>query len=107
MRREGRQKFRPCFRERLLPGLPGRSSEVERQELKFLQLNLGRGKDAQDLLLQTERERGADVLLISEQYKWSDNSVCYQDASRGAASLFLTLNWASGTSWRPKRGSFG
>ena len=48
--------------------------EVERQELKFLQLNLGRGKDAQDLLMQTAKERGADELLISEQYKWYDNS---------------------------------
>ena len=59
---------------RLLFGLPGRASEVERQELKFLQLNLGRGKDPQALLMQTARERGADVLLISEQYKWSENS---------------------------------
>ena len=33
--------------------------------MKCLQLNLGRGKDAQDLLMQTARERGADVLLIS------------------------------------------
>ena len=77
----------PCVRERLLPGLPGRASEVERQELKFLQLNFGRGKDAQDLLMQTARERGADVLLISEQYKWSDNSAWYQDASRRAGIL--------------------
>ena len=48
--------------------------------MKFLQLNLGRGKDAQALLMQTARERGADVLLISEQYKWSENSL-YQDVS--------------------------
>ena len=66
---------------RLLPGLPGRASEVERQEVKFLQLNLGRGRDAQDLLMQTARERGADVLLISERYKWSENSSWFQDAS--------------------------
>ena len=69
MRRQRRQRCRPCVGERLLSGLPGRASEVERQELKFLQLNLGRGKDAQDLLMQTARERGADVLLISEQYR--------------------------------------
>ena len=42
--------------------------------MKFLQLNLGRARDAQDLLMQTARERGADLLLISEQYKWSENS---------------------------------
>ena len=55
--------------------------------MKFLQLNLGRGRDAQDLLMQTARERGADVLLISEQYKWSENSSSFQDASRKAGIL--------------------
>ena len=44
-------------------GLLGSASEVERQELKFL--NLGWGKNAQDLLMQSARERRADVLLIS------------------------------------------
>ena len=39
--------------------------------MKFVQLNLGRGKYAQYLLTQTGREREADILLISEQYKWS------------------------------------
>ena len=32
--------------------------------------------------MQTARERGADVLLISEQCKWSENSAWFQDASR-------------------------
>ena len=50
--------------------------------MKFLQLNLGRGKEAQNLLMQTAKERGAEVLLISEQHKWSENSAWYQDASR-------------------------
>ena len=72
---------------RLLPGLPGRASEVERQVLKFLQLNLGRGKDTQDLLMKTARERGADVLLISEQHKWSENSSWFQVASKRAGIL--------------------
>ena len=57
----------PCLRWRLLPGVSERASEVEKQEVKFLQLNLGRGKDGQDLLMQTDRERKVDVLLISEQ----------------------------------------
>ena len=55
--------------------------------MKFLQLNLGRGKEAQNLLMQTARERRADVLLISEQHKWSENSAWYQDASRRGGIL--------------------
>ena len=55
--------------------------------MKFLQVNLGRGKKAQNLLMQTDRERGADVLLISDQHKWSENSALYQDASRRAGIL--------------------
>ena len=37
--------------------------------------------------MQTARERGADALLISEQYKWSENSSWFQDASRRAGIL--------------------
>ena len=55
--------------------------------MKFPQLNLGRGKEAQNLLMQTAKERGTDVLLISEQHKWSENSAWYQDASRRAGIL--------------------
>ena len=49
--------------------------------MQFPQLNLGREKDAKDLLMQTARERVADV---SQQYKWSENSAWYQDASHRA-----------------------
>ena len=61
--------------------------EVEGRKVKFLQLNLGRGKEAQNLLMHTARERRADVLFISEQHKWSENSSWYQDASRRAGIL--------------------
>ena len=37
--------------------------------------------------MQTDRERGADVLLISEQHNWSENSAWYQDASGRAGIL--------------------
>ena len=55
--------------------------------MKFLQLNPGRGKEAQNLLMQADTERGADMLLIREQHKWSENSAWYQDASRRAGIL--------------------
>ena len=80
----------------LLPGLQGGASEVEKQELKFLKLNLGRGKDVQALLMQNARERGADVLLISEQYKWSENSSWIQDASRRAGILVCSPDLSVG-----------
>ena len=57
--------------------------------MKFRQLKLGIGKEAQDLLMQTARERRADVLLISEQHKWSENSASYHQVELG--SLFVAL----------------
>ena len=63
----------------------GRASEAERQELKLLQLRLGRGMHAQDLLMRTARERGADVLLMSEfGWRWR-MCVCI------AATFLLTI----------------
>ena len=79
-----------------MPSVPGGTPEVEGQEGKFLQLNLGRRKDAQDLLMQTTRERGADLLLISEQYKWSENSAWYQDASRRTGILICSPDLSVG-----------
>ena len=75
------------FGERFLPNIQDGTPEVKRWKVKFLQLNLGRGREAQNHLMQTARERGADVLLISEQHKWSENSAWYQDASRKAGIL--------------------
>ena len=64
--------------------------------MKFLHLNLGRGKDTQALLMQTARERGADVLLIGEHYKWSDNSSWFQDGSRWAGILVCSPDLSVG-----------
>ena len=46
--------------------------------------------------MQTARERGADVLFISEQYKWSDNSSWFQDESRGAGILVYSPDLSVG-----------
>ena len=70
-----------------MPNIQGGAPEVERWKVKFLQFNLGRGNEAQNLLMQTARERRADVLIISEQHKWSENSAWHQDASRRAGIL--------------------
>ena len=42
------------------------------------------------------RERRADVLLISDQYKWSENSAWYQDASRRAEILVCSPDLSIG-----------
>ena len=46
--------------------------------------------------MQTARERGADMLLISVQHKWSENSAWYQDASRRAGILVCTPDLSVG-----------
>ena len=52
--------------------------------MKFLQLDLGRGKEAQ--------------LLISDQHRWSENSAWYQDASRRAGILVCSPDLSIGDS---------
>ena len=60
-----------------MPNICGEATEVDGWKVRFLQLNLGRGKEAQDLPMQTARE----------QHKWSENSAWYQNASRRAGIL--------------------
>ena len=50
-----------------MPNVSGRAPEAKGWKVKFPQPNHGRGREAQDLLIQTDRERGAYVLLIIEQ----------------------------------------
>ena len=79
-----------------MPNIQGGAPEVEGWKVKFLQLNLGRGKEAQNLLMQTARESRADVMLISGQHKWSENSAWYQDASRRAGILVCSPDLSIG-----------
>ena len=37
--------------------------------IRFLQINLGRGREAQNLLMHVAAEKDVDVLLINEQYR--------------------------------------
>lgn len=49
--------------------------------MRVIQVNLGKSKPALDLLMQTARERGADLLLFSEQCRKPGSSVWYVDTS--------------------------
>ena len=79
-----------------MPNIQGGAPEVEEWKVKFLQVNLGRGKEAQNLLVQTARQRRADFLLISEQHKWTDNCAWYQGASRRAGILVCRADLSIG-----------
>ena len=79
-----------------MPSIQGGTLEAEGWKVKFLQLNLGRGNEAQDLLMPTARERRDDMLFISEQHKWSENSFWYQDASRRAGILVCSPDLSIG-----------
>ena len=46
--------------------------------------------------MQIARERGADVLLITEQNKWSENSAWYQDTLRRAEILVCSPDLSVG-----------
>lgn len=57
--------------------------------IKYLQSNLGRGREAQDLLKQTAMEKKADVLIISEQYRKPETGSWFQDQTTRAAIAVL------------------
>ena len=54
-----------------------------------MQINLGRGRDAQALLMQTAIEKGVDVLLISEQYGKPTTGSWFQDSTGSSAIAVL------------------
>lgn len=55
--------------------------------IKFLQINLGRGREAQDLMIQKAAENNTDILLISEQYRKPTSQVWYEDTIHRAAIM--------------------
>ncbi|KAI8126689.1 putative 115 kDa protein in type-1 retrotransposable element R1DM [Lucilia cuprina] len=58
--------------------------------IKFIQVNLGKGRHAQDLLLHKLSESYIDLALISEQYKRTDAQMWFEDSTKHAA--ILTMN---------------
>lgn len=65
------------------------ANNMKREEVngrtKFIQVNLGRGSRAQDLLLHTAKEQRVDVLLLTEPYRKPDTENWFQDETGRAA----------------------
>lgn len=64
-----------------------RTCKTTTMALRIIQINLVKGKQAQDLLVQTMTERTIDVAIISEPYGKPESGVWYEDVSGKAAIL--------------------
>ena len=62
-----------------------------RQEMKFLKINLGRGKDALELLMQTARERGPMYCSLVSSTNGLRTLLGFRMHQGGPSSLFVTL----------------
>lgn len=60
--------------------------------IKYLQINLDGGRQAQDLLKQTALEKDIDILLINEQYQKQVTGTWFQDLTAKAAIAVLNPN---------------
>ncbi|XP_037827412.1 uncharacterized protein LOC119615482 [Lucilia sericata] len=59
---------------------------------KFLQINLGRGREAQDLMMQKAAEDDIDIVLVSEPYGKISSLNWYEDISHRAAIIIRNKN---------------
>lgn len=57
--------------------------------IKILQVNLGIGRNAQDLMIQKLLESNTDIALVSEPYKTLDSLIWFEDATKRAAIQIL------------------
>ena len=103
----GAKKMSSMLRGAVLAQCLGRSSGGWQVESEVHTAEPREREGTQNLLMQTDRERRADVLLISEQHKWSETLLGTRMHQGGLGSLFAALIWASEISWRPTWGSFG
>lgn len=60
--------------------------------LSIKQINLGRGREAQDLMMSSAHQKKMDILIISEQYRRKDNCAWFQDKLGKAAICVLNSN---------------
>ena len=52
--------------------------------IRLMQINLRRGREAQNLLMQVASEREVDILLISEQYRKPEMGTWFEDGTSKA-----------------------
>lgn len=58
--------------------------------IRFLQINVGVCRPAQNLMVHTARECKADVVLISEQYRNASEDVGWYSDAAGRAAVYVT-----------------
>lgn len=58
--------------------------------IRFLQINVGVCRAAQDLMIHTARECKADVILISEQYRNASEDVGWYSDAAGRSAVYVT-----------------
>ena len=54
--------------------------------IRLLKINLGSGREAQNLLMHVAAEKDVDVLLISEQYRKPQTGSWFEDRPLGQPS---------------------
>jgi len=57
--------------------------------IRFLQVNIGVGRAAQDLMVHTARDYGADVVLVSEQYRNLGEDIGWYSDVSGRAAIYV------------------
>ena len=67
---------------------PGSGRMVKIPSIGILQINLRPSRSAHDLAIKTARDRGADIIIISEQDRGAHDAMWFQD-KRGYAALYV------------------
>lgn len=57
--------------------------------LKMLQINIGHGREAHDLMMQKATESASDIVLISEPYRKPYSKIWYEDSTNRAAIMVM------------------
>ncbi|KAL4103980.1 hypothetical protein QTP88_019293 [Uroleucon formosanum] len=66
------------------------AAQLNYEMIRFLQINVGVSRSAQDLMIHTARESNADVVLINEQYRNASEDVGWYSDEAGRAAVYVT-----------------